>query len=91
MAASAPLIYAAIAGAAVGTIAGKSGGKTPQLNIEAPPAPADATPKPMADAATQARKKVSGASGIQDTILTGPAGLGQLGSQNAQIKTLLGY
>lgn len=78
------------AGALAGAVAGKSGSKTPSFNIEQPPAPADATPKP-ADAAATAKKKVSGAQGIQDTILTGPQGLGGISTANAPVKTLLGY
>lgn len=81
----------ALAGLAAGSLAGKAGAKAPTLNIEQPPAPVDATPKPMADASTAARKKVSGAQGIQDTILTGPQGLGNISTANAPVKTLLGY
>jgi hypothetical protein len=81
----------AVAALAAGSAAGKSSSKMPTFNIEQPPAPVDATPKPMADASTAARKKVSGAQGIQDTILTGAQGLGQINPANAPVKTLLGY
>ncbi len=80
----------AVAALAAGSAAGNSSSKMPTLNIEQPPAPPDATPKP-ADAAATAKKKVSGAQGIQDTILTGPQGLGNISTANAPVKTLLGY
>jgi hypothetical protein len=68
--------------------------KGSEINISnptTPPAPTDATPNPAGDVAAMARKKVSGAQGIQDTILTGPAGLGVIGAANTNKKTLLGY
>lgn len=64
--------------------------KSPNLQIEAPPPPADATPQASA-AASAAKKRISGAQGLEGTILTGPQGLGEIGKANAPIKTLLGY
>jgi hypothetical protein len=65
-----------------GTLAGEK--PPPDLPlIEQPPNPADLVdPK---------RKKVAAATGRSDTILTGPKGLGEVGSENLQSKTLLGY
>jgi hypothetical protein len=42
-------------------------------------------------AAARARRKVAAGEGQSDTNLTGPRGLGEIGGQNLQIKTLLGY
>ena len=52
----------------------------------------DAGKKKAADAAgNQARMRAQAAGGRSDTILTGSQGLGEIGSQNLQKTTLLGY
>lgn len=67
--------------------------ESPNLLIEQPPAAANADPN-NADsmaAAAQQKKRAAAASGRSDTIKTGATGLGELGDQNKQQKTLLGY
>ena len=59
--------------------------------VTPPPTPDDAANADAASAADQrARRKVIGASGRADTILTGPQGLGGVPSGSMQAKTLLG-
>lgn len=42
-------------------------------------------------AAERSRKRSQGASGRADTIKTGPQGLGEIGDENVESKSLLGY
>lgn len=57
----------------------------PELPVSTPGGPAAAA------AATRVRRGAGGAVGRNDTILTGPKGLGEIQPVNTQIKTLLGY
>ncbi len=61
----------------------------------APPASPTQKPVETAKAATgaadQQKKRAAAAVGRSDTILTGPQGLGSLGSDQQQVKSLLGY
>lgn len=67
----------------------------PEVPAATPPAPPTvATPAANTDsmqAAAQQKKKTAAASGRQDTIVTGPKGLGEIGTENLGKKTLLGY
>lgn len=63
--------------------------KAPNLVVEQPPKPASAiAPEGARD---QERKRIAAAGGRSDTIKTGAKGLGELGQQNKEQKTLLGY
>ena len=91
MGVSAAIAVASLVG---GAVAQKSlAPDIPQMN--APPAPPAQKPaavtKSATGAAEQQKKRAAGAIGRSDTILTGPQGLGELGGENQQVKSLLGY
>lgn len=73
-------------------LATKALSKPPKMpDMQAPPTPDDAGNAEAASAAGQrARRRVIGASGRSDTILTGAQGLGDAPSETGQAKTLLG-
>lgn len=66
-----------------------------------PSSPGSPTPAPKADAAADQRasqqaadmqkKKAAAAGGRNDTLLTGPGGLGEVGDANKSTTSLLGY
>lgn len=88
----------------VGVLGGAVANKAlaPKVNIPAAapaaptPPPAATAPPPSGDtgagaaAATMQKRKVAQAVGRGDTILTGPKGLGEIGTANTLYKTLLG-
>lgn len=54
--------------------------------------PDGSTPDKQASKASERRKRIAaGSGGRSSTLLTGPKGLGEIGSENTQSKTLLGY
>jgi hypothetical protein len=76
-----------------GALGGLTRGQEQPLLIEQPPQPTtkETAQTDMDAAAIQARKRASGATGRGDTILTGSQGLGEIGSENQRVKSLLGY
>lgn len=87
-------ITAAIASTVVGAVVNKR--MRPKVQSPGSPAPAPTTdPKEAKDASeaasAQARKRAQAAGGRSDTILTGSQGLGEIGAENTQKSTLLGY
>jgi hypothetical protein len=78
----------------LGAVAAKAmAPKAPKLDeTPAPPVvDADANNKKAEGAADQARKRALAAAGRSDTLLTGPAGLGDVPAANQATKSLLGY
>lgn len=63
------------------------------LSLQNPPggAGASASANDADSAAARARRKVAAGEGPSDQKLTGARGLGEIGGENLQIKTLLGY
>jgi len=82
-------VTAAIVGGLGAAYAYKESKKTP--NVPQVIAPGIMDPTEAGDLAGQRqRRRVSGASGRSDTILTGPQGLGTIDPAQAPVKTLLG-
>lgn len=95
MAAPAPFIMPMLAASFAGSLFSSmifAGDEPAPMAMETPPASATQqnTAHAAESAAAQAKKRAAGASGRSDTIKTG-GGLGELGADNSEKKTLLGY
>lgn len=84
----------AIGGALAGAVFNKMMAPKPTTPAAPPAAPTTdpaAQKKASDEAASQARKRAQAAGGRSDTMLTGSQGLGEIGGENTQKTTLLGY
>lgn len=90
----------------IGLVGGAVASKLTSPKVKIPDAPPPVPPVPPIAAVTapektpeaaattavkQQKKRVAGAVGRSDTILTGPKGLGQIQPAQTTVKTLLGY
>lgn len=87
-------VGAAVAGPAIARavgLGGDRGGSNPMLIEQGKPPGLPDTAKAAEGARAQQQKRAVGAQGTSSTNKTGPQGLGEIGSQNVERKTLLGY